>query len=120
MMGNGIRSATAAVPRGSAEDTTPETSGRPASPLITAGGSTAIGILLARPGALRRFAAALVSEARILADPVSEIRLSLDRASAALDPFRTRVSDRTAMHFVAPASIPLAATADLAIEGLAA
>lgn len=66
-MDNGIRSATA-VPHGSAEDVVPETSGPPASPLVTAEGPTAVGILLARPGALRRFAAVLVSEPRISAD----------------------------------------------------
>ena len=72
----GIRSA--AVLRVSAEDTTPETSRPPASPLITAEGPTAVGTLLARPGAPRqawasargglhdqgRFTVALLSAAR--------------------------------------------------------
>ena len=116
-MGNGIRSATVAIPHGSAADATPETSDPRASPLITVEGPTVSGILLARPGALHRFAAALVSEIR-----VSAIRLSLDRVPAARhsDRFRMRASDRTATHFEAPDSIPLTATADLATEGLAA
>ena len=121
-MGNGIHSAMAAGPRSSAGDTTPETSGHPAYPHITARGLTAIGILLARPGALRRSAAALVSEARIPVDPVSVIRPSLDRAPATRPSglFRTRASDRTPMHFMALTSIPSAATTDLATEGLTA
>ncbi len=120
-MGSGIRSAMAAGPRSSAADTTPETSGHPACPLITAGGLTAIGILLARPGELRRSAAAVVSRARILVDPVSVIRPSLDRAPATRPSglFRTRVSDRVPVHFIAPTSVPLTATTDLAIEGWA-
>lgn len=116
-MGSGIRSATVAIPHGSAADATPETSGPRACPLVAAGGPTVSGILLARPGALHRFAAALVSEIR-----VSAIRLSLDRVPAARhsDRFRMRALDRTPTHFAAPDSIPLTATADLAIEGLAA
>ncbi len=117
-MDNGIRSATA-VPHGSAAATL-ETSGPPASPLITAEGPTAVGILLARPGALLRFAAALVSEPRISADLRSAILLSLDRVlvTPRSDLFRTRASGRRLTRFVAPDSIPLAATADLATEGL--
>jgi hypothetical protein len=120
-MGNGIHSATAAIPHGSAADATPETLGPRASRLIKAEGPMVSGILLARPGALPRFAAALVSETRISADPGSAILLSPDHVPAARrsDLFPTRASDRTATHFVAPASIPLAATTDLAIEGSA-
>lgn len=54
MMDSGIRSETPAVPRVSAEDVIPETSQPPAYPLITAEYPTAVGIPLARPGALRR------------------------------------------------------------------
>lgn len=86
-MGNGIHSATAAIPHGSAADATLETSGPRVSPLITAEGLTVSGILLDRPEALRRFAAVLVSETRILADRVL--------AARHLDLFRTRASDRT-------------------------
>jgi hypothetical protein len=120
-MGNGIRSATAAIPHGSAADATPETSVPRASPLTTAEGPMVSGILLARPGAFPRFAAALVSETRVSADPGSAILLSPDHVPAARrsDLFPTRASDRTATHFVALASIPLAATTDLAIEGSA-
>ena len=104
-MGNGIRSATAAIPHGSAADATPEPSGPRASRLITAEGPTVSGILLARPWALPRFAAAPGSEARISAGPGSAILLSPDRVPAARrsDLFPTRASDRTATHFVAPA-----------------
>ena len=131
MMGNGIRSATPAVPRVPAEDATPETSRPPASPLITAEGPEAVGTALARQGrppageGLRhqsRFAVALVSAARTPADPLSAIRLSLDRISVAprSDLFRTRDSDRTRTYLVARTSILLAASTDLATEGLAA
>ena len=95
MMGDGIRSATAAVPHGSAEGAVRETSLPPVFPLITAEGPTAPGILSARPGALRQgcpLARGRVRDSgpRVLADPLS-------------DPFRTRASDRTRTGLVDPA-----------------
>ena len=132
MMAIGIRSA--AVLRVSAEDATPETSRPPASPLTTAEGPTAVGTLLARPGAPRqpwasarggrhdqdRFTAALVSAARTSVDPISAIRLFLDRGRIALrsDPSGTRDSDRARTYLVVHASIPLAAIAVLATAGV--
>jgi hypothetical protein len=134
MMAIGIRSA--AVLRVSAEDATPETSRPPASLLITAEGPTAVGTLLARPGAPRqawasargrlhdqgRFTVALVSEARTSVDPISAARLSLDRARVAprLGPSGTRDSDRARTYLVAHASIPLVASAVLATAGVGA
>lgn len=128
----GIRSA--AVLRVSAEDTTPETSRPPASPLITAEGPTAVGTLLARPGAPRqawasargglhdqgRFTVALLSAARTSADPISAARLSLDRVRVAprLGPPGTRDSDRARTYLVVHASIPLAAITVLATTGV--
>jgi hypothetical protein len=112
MMGDGIRSATAAVPHGSAEGAVRETSLPPVFPLITAEDPTAPGILSARPGTLRQgrpLARGRVRDSgpRVSADPLSA-------------PFRTRASDRTRTGLVDPASIPLVASTDLATEGLAA
>src|SRR6266851_5519164 len=102
MMGNGIRSAAARVLHGSTEGAVRETSLPPVSPLITAEGPTAPGILSARPGALRQgrpWARGRVrdSEPRVSADPLSAVHLSADRvpAAPASDPSRTRASDRT-------------------------
>jgi hypothetical protein len=127
MMGNGIRSATAAVPHGSAEGAVRETSLPPVCLLITAEGPTALGILSARPGALRQgrpLARGRVRDSgpRVSADPLSAVHLSPDRvpAAPASGPFRTRASDRTRTGLVDPASIPLVASTDLATEGLAA
>lgn len=137
MMDSGIRSATPAVPRVSAEDAAPDPSRPPASPLITAEGPTAVGTLLARPGALRRqqrpptrgglrhqgrFTVALVSAPRTSAGPLSAIRLSLNRVSVTprSDLLQTRDSDRTHPCLGAHASVLLAASKDLETEGLAA
>jgi hypothetical protein len=137
MMDSGIRSATPAVPRVSAEDAAPDPSRPPASPLITAEGPTAVGTLLARPGALRRqqrpptrgglrhqgrFTVALVSAPRTSAGPLSAIRLSLNRVSVTprSDLLQTRDSDRTHPCLGARASVLLAASKDLETEGLAA
>jgi len=102
------------VPPGDATTSRPQ-----ASPPATAEGSGAVGIALAPPGpppgqALRG-AVALVS-IRTSADPISAVRPSLDRGSAAppLDLFRTRDSARI---LVARASVLLAAIGDLATEG---
>jgi hypothetical protein len=132
MMAIGILLATAAVLRASVEDATPETSLPPASPLITAEGPTAVGTLLARPGAplqawalggIRdqgRFAAAPVSAARISADPRSAARLSLDRVRVipCSDHSGTLGSDRARICLAAHASIPMAATVDLGAAGV--
>lgn len=137
VMGNGIRSATPVVPGVSAEDAIPETWRPPASPLITAEDPKVVGTLLARQGALRqqarppvrrrlrdqrRFTVALGSAARTSANPLSAIRLSRGRVSATLpsDPLETRDLDQAHPYLGARASITLAASADLATEGLAA
>src|SRR5882724_2268613 len=81
-MGSGIRSATPAIPRISAEGAAPEALVAPASPRTTGGGPTAVGTLLARPGAHRRAHAPtrdrLRGRGRLTAAPVSA-----DRTSAA-------------------------------------
>ena len=136
MTGNGIRSAVPATPRVSAVDAIPKTSRPRASRLTTAEDPTAAGTLLVRPEALRRqqpragggrsgqgrTARVVVSAARTSANRVSAIHFSLDRASVTRrsDLLGTRDSEQTHPCSVARNSVPLAASADLATEGLAA
>jgi hypothetical protein len=140
-MESGIRSATPAIPRVSAGGAAPEALVAPASPRTTGGSPTAVGTLLARPGAHRRahapardglrgrgrLTAAPVSADRTsavhtLADQVSAIRLSVGRVSATLrsDLLATPDSHRTHPSLETRTAVPSAASADLAIEALAA
>lgn len=126
--GNGIRSATRATPRVSAEDAARETSRPPTFPIITAEAWEAVGTALAHPephlqagrwaqGRLRdRGRCVTASAARTSGDPLSPIHLSPDLTSAipASELLRTGDSDRTLVSGVARASIPLAAATDLA------
>ena len=111
VMETGTRSATAEVLPVSAEAGTQETLPVRTSRRATVERRAAGGILLARREAhpQRRFAEELVSVARPFPDRVSEAPHS--------DRFRTRASDRT-HNLAARVSIPLAASADLAIEDL--
>jgi hypothetical protein len=134
-MESGIRSATPAIPRVSAGGAAPEALVAPASPRTTGGSPTAVGTLLARPGAHRRahapardglrgrgrLTAAPVSADRTsavhtLADQVSAIRLSVGRVSATLrsDLLATPDSHRTHPSLEARTTVPSAASADLA------
>jgi len=112
VMETGTRSATAEVLPVSAEAGTQETLPVRTSRRATVERRAAGGILLARREAhpQRRFAEELVSVARPFPDRVSEAPHSAR--------FRTHASDRT-HNLAARVSIPLAASADLAIEDLA-
>ena len=111
VMETGTRSATVEVLPVSAEAGTQETLPVRTSRRATVERRAAGGILLARREAhpQRRFAEELVSVARPFPDRVSEAPHSAR--------FRTRASDRT-HNLAARVSIPLAASADLAIEDL--
>jgi hypothetical protein len=121
VMGTGTRSATAEVLPVSAEAATRATLPVRISRRATVEGRAAGGTLLARREAhpQRRFVEELVSVARVLEVLLSAGHPSPDRVSEVPDPdlSRTRASDRT-HNLVTHVSIPLVASADLAIADL--